>query len=387
MTKIRIGGTLLRLGSVKAVRALALAAASLALIGCGFGSGLDAGDQQRSPSIAGRSAARLVPFVRGLAAPVGIASAKGDPRLYVVEQGGTIRIIERGRLLPGFMLDLRGRVSTGGEQGLLGLAFHPNYRTNRRFYVNYTDRNGDTRVVEYRSRGLRAIASSARQVLFVDQPYSNHNGGHVLFGPDGLLYVGLGDGGAGGDPEDRAQDMSSLLGKMLRIDVNRRGARPEIVALGLRNPWRYSFDRRTGDLYIGDVGQGNLEEIDFTPRNSPGLENYGWDLFEGRSRFEDTTQGPGDLVGPIAQYGRDGGHCSVTGGVVYRGTRVPAFAGRYLYADYCSGTFWSLKVLGGQATGLRRESFRVENPTSFGEDSAGEVYVTSHGGTVYRLAR
>lgn len=371
------------------MRASAIAAVSLALIGCGVGGSADEAQEPatRAPATTERTAARLVPVVRGLSAPVGIASTRGDPRLYVVEQRGTIRIVERGRVRPGFFLDVRGRVVTGGEQGLLGLAFHPDYARNRRFYVNYTDRNGDTRVIEYRSRGLRAIASSARQILAVDQPYSNHNGGHLAFGPDGGLYVGLGDGGAGGDPENRAQDMGTLLGKMVRIDVNRRGAEPQIVALGLRNPWRYSFDRRTGDLYIGDVGQGSLEEIDYTPRRSPGLENYGWDLFEGRARFEDKQPGPGRLVAPIAQYGRDGGHCSVTGGVVYRGSNVPAFAGRYLYADYCSGVFWSLKVSGGRATGVRRERFRIDNPTSFGEDAAGEVFVTSHQGTLYRLAR
>ena len=298
------------------MRALALAALSLLVVAGAAGASTE------------RTAARLVAFARGLDAPVAIASAKGDPRLYVVEQRGTIRVIERGRLRSGFFLDIRRSVVSGGEQGLLGLAFHPNYAQNRRFYVNYTDRNGDTRVVEYRSSGLRAIASSARQILFVDQPYSNHNGGHVAFGPDGRLYAGLGDGGSGGDPDDRAQNMGTQLGKMLRIDVNRPGAKAEIVGLGLRNPWRYSFDRKTGDLYIGDVGQGAVEEIDFTPRNSPGLENYCWDLFEGRSRFEDTPQGPGRLVSPVAQYGREGGHCSVTGGVVYRGARVPAYAGR-----------------------------------------------------------
>jgi glucose/arabinose dehydrogenase len=372
---------------VNHVRAVALAAVSLGLIGCGVGGAADDGEEAASPQAAERTAARLVPFVRGLSAPVGVVSAKGDPRLYVVEQRGTIRVVERGRLRPGFFLDIRGSVVSGGEQGLLGLAFHPNYVRNRRFYVNYTDGNGDTRVVEYRSQGLRAVPSSARRILMVDQPYSNHNGGHVAFGPDGGLYVGLGDGGAGGDPEDRAQNMGTLLGKLVRIDVNRRGAQPQIIALGLRNPWRYSFDRRTGDLYIGDVGQGSLEEIDYTPRRSPGLENYGWDLFEGRSRFEDTPQGPGRLVSPIAQYGREGGHCSVTGGVVYRGASIPAYAGRYLYADYCSGVVWSLKVSGGRATGIRREPFRVESPTSFGENAAGEVFVTSHGGTLYRLAR
>ncbi len=304
--------------------------------------------------------------------------------MYVVEQRGTIRVIDRGRLRPGFFLDIRRLVQAGGEQGLLGLAFHPQYATNRRFYVHYTNRSGNTRVFEYRSNGTRALPGTARQIFALTDPYSNHNGGHLAFGPDGLLYVGMGDGGAGGDPEDRAQDMSSLFGKLFTIDVNSPGARPQIVALGLRNPWRYSFDRANGDLYIADVGQGDIEEVDYSPRSSTGLVNYGWDIFEGRGRFEETPQGPGRLVGPIAQYSHDLG-CSVTGGVVYRGTAVRGYAGRYLYGDYCSGIVWSLKVVGGRATGNRRESFRVNGLTSFGEDTAGEVWLSSHNGTIYRL--
>ncbi len=189
---------------------------------------------------------------------------------------------------------MRSRITAGGEQGLLGLAFDPEYATNRFVYVNYTDTNGDTRVVRYKTNGTRALPASARVLLLaIDQPYGNHNGGGLAFGPDGGLYVGMGDGGAGGDPENRAQNMQSLLGKMLRLDVSRPGSAPEIVALGLRNPWRYSFDRLTGDLYIGDVGQSAVEEIDFTPRGSAGLENYGWDLYEGSRRFEEKPAGPG----------------------------------------------------------------------------------------------
>src|SRR5262245_11261116 len=306
--------------------------------------------------------------------------------MYVVEQRGTIRVIDRGRLRPGFFLDIRRLVLAGGEQGLLGLAFHPNYATNHRFYVHYTNRSGDTRIFEYRSNGTRALPGSARQIFALDDPYPNHNGGDLVFGPDGLLYVGMGDGGSGGDPEDRAQNIDSLFGKLFTIAVNRAGAQPTIVALGLRNPWRYSFDRRTGDLYIADVGQGNSEEVDYQPRSSTGLVNYGWDIFEGRSRFEETAQGPGRLVAPIAQYSHAQG-CSVTGGDVYRGTQMPTYVGRYLYGDYCSGIVWSLKVVNGRAAGLRREPFRVDRLTSFGEDTAGELWVTSHNGTVYRLGR
>jgi glucose/arabinose dehydrogenase len=277
-------------------------------------------------------------------------------------------------------------VRSGGEQGLFAIAFHPSYAKNRRFYVNYTDVNGNTRVVEYRSNGRRAILSTRRQLLFVRQPYSNHNGGQVAFGPNGKLYIGMGDGGSGGDPENRAQNMGALLGKMLTIDVNRRGARPQIDAIGLRNPWRFSFDRANGDLYIGDVGQNAWEEIDYLPRaRLPRLQNYGWDVFEGRARFEDKEPSRGDLISPIAVYGNSEEGCSVTGGFVYRGSKVGAARGRYFYGDYCSGTIWSLRVVDGRARQLRREPFQVSTLTSFGEDARGELYLVAQGGTIFRL--
>jgi glucose/arabinose dehydrogenase len=324
---------------------------------------------------------------RGLDSPVHVVSTRGEPRtLYVVEQRGTIRVIERGRVRSGFFLDVRSRVTAGGEQGLLGLAFDPNYARNRLFYVNYTDNSGDTRVVRYRSNGRRALPRSARPLLHVNQPYSNHNGGNLVFGPDGFLYVGLGDGGAGGDPEERAQNPNWLLGKMLRLNVRRPGSAPEMVALGLRNPWRYSFDRATGDLYIGDVGQGAVEEIDFTPRESPGLENYGWDLYEGSRRYESGDPGPGRLVFPVFEYGRDEGNCTVIGGFVYRGNARPAERGRYVLGDYCSGIVWSLRVRAGESTDVRREPFRLPGLTSFGEDVAGELYAATQAGTVYQLS-
>jgi glucose/arabinose dehydrogenase len=327
------------------------------------------------------------PVVRGLESPVGVTAPRSEPgRLYVVEQEGRIRVVVRGRLRQEPFLDIRNRVRSGGEQGFLGLAFHPRYATNRRFYVNYTDVNGHTNVVEYRANATRALPGSARRVFFVRQPYANHNGGGLAFGPDGRLYIGTGDGGAGGDPENRAQSLTSVLGKMLRLDVDRAGARPQIVALGLRNPWRYSFDRANGDLYIGDVGQGELEEIDYVPRRiwSGGLVNYGWDVYEGRSRYEDKDLGPGRLVQPVAQYGRGLGY-SVTGGHVYRGRGAPSLQGRYFYGDYGSGNVWSLKMVGGRVTTLRRERFQISGLTSFGEDAAGELFAVSHGGTLYRL--
>ena len=334
---------------------------------------------------AAEGAFRRVVVARGLDAPVQVTAPRNEARrLYVVEQRGTIRVIERGTLRDGFFLDIRGQVVAGGEQGLLGLAFDPKYATNRFVYVNYTDTNGDTRVVRYRTDGRRALAATARALLRVGQPYGNHNGGGLAFGPDGFLYVGTGDGGSGGDPENRAQNMQSPLGKMLRLNVRRPGSAPVIVALGLRNPWRYSFDRLTGDLYIGDVGQGALEEVSFTPRKSPGMENYGWDVYEGTRRFEDKSAGPGRLVFPVFEYGRDRGY-SVTGGHVYRGTARPAERGRYVVGDYGSGIVWSFRVVGGEAQGVRVERFRIRSLTSFGEDAAGELYATSHEGVVFRL--
>ena len=323
----------------------------------------------------------------GLEQPVHVTAPAGERnRLYVVEKIGRIRVLENRRLRSDAFLDLRGRVSLGSEQGLLGLAFHPRYARNRRFYVNYTDPNGDTRVVEYRSNGRVALPTTRRQLLFVNQPYSNHNGGQVAFGPDGRLYVGMGDGGSGGDPENRAQNPGTLLGKLLAIDVDRRGARPQVVAFGLRNPWRFSFDRRTGDLWIGDVGQNAWEEVDFVPRRSAGLENFGWDVFEGRTRFENKRPSRGRLIFPVAVYPLSGGHCAVTGGFVYRGNVVPAARSRYFYGDFCSGVVWSLRRVRGRAQ-VRRESFSVSNLSSFGEDARGELYLVSMSGTIFRLAR
>ncbi|OFW75308.1 MAG: hypothetical protein A2Y55_05045 [Actinobacteria bacterium RBG_16_68_12] len=354
-----------------------LALASLAVVLGGLAGGSASGAE---------TAFRRVVVARGFDSPVHIVSTRAEPgRLYVVEQRGTIRVIERGKVRSGFFLDVRSRVTAGGEQGLLGLAFDPRYRANRFVYVNYTDRAGDTHVVRYRTGVGRALPGTARQLLEVDQPFSNHNGGNLVFGPDGFLYVGLGDGGAGGDPNGNAQNQDSLLGKMLRLDVRRPASRPVIVGLGLRNPWRYSFDRATGDLYIGDVGQGDVEEVDFTARSRlAGLENYGWDLYEGSQRFEDGEPGPGRLVFPVFEYSHEQG-CTVVGGFVYRGRARPAERGRYILGDYCSGNIWSFRFEAGQTHSVRVEPFRIEGLTSFGEDAAGELYAVSQSGTVYRL--
>jgi glucose/arabinose dehydrogenase len=332
------------------------------------------------------AALRLVQVAEGLQAPVHVTAPPGaGDVLYVVEQGGLVRVVEAGKIREQPFLDVRARTRAGGEQGLLGLAFAPDYATSRQFVVNYTDRNGDTRVVRYRSDGTKALPGSAKQLLFVKQPYSNHNGGMVAYGRDGLVYVGMGDGGSGGDPENRAQSPGSLLGKILRLDPSRPGSKPAIVALGVRNPWRFSFDRRTGDLWVGDVGQGSIEEVDHVAWPWQGLLNFGWDVYEGRASFESKALGPGRLVKPVAQYSHARG-CSITGGYVYRGTAVPAAAGRYFYGDYCSGTVWSLKLVGGAARQIRAEPFTVANLTSFGEGGTGELYAVSGNGVLYRLA-
>ena len=312
----------------------------------------------------------------GLDAPVYLTTAPGEPNnLYIVEQPGVIRVAVRGRLRARPFLDIHRQVRSGGEQGLLSVAFHPKYRTNRRFYVNYTDLNGDTRVVEYRSNGTVATRR-LRTVLFVDQPYANHNGGQLQFGPDARLYVGMGDGGSGGDPEDRAQNLSSRLGKLLKLDVNSSKVRVAIAGYGLRNPWRFSFDN-AGNLYIGDVGQNGWEEVNYTPRSSAGVENYGWDVYEGTHQFESKSpNSAGRLVMPVAEYSHSAG-CSISGGYVWKG--------RYYYGDFCSGRVWSLRISGGNASGVREESINVPDLSSWGLDARGNLYAVSLAGRIYRV--
>ena len=350
----------------------------------------------------GETSIRLQPVVTsGLETPVHLTAPPGDARLFIVEQQGRIRIVENGTLRPEPFLTV-AELSSGGERGLLGLAFHPRYAENGFFYVNYTDAQGHTRVERYRVSAdpNRADPASARLVLRVEQPFSNHNGGLVAFGPDGKLYVGMGDGGGGGDPTEAGQDPAVLLGKLLRLDVDaaepyavpadnpyagRTDGRPEIWALGLRNPWRFSWDRAAGLLYVADVGQNRLEEINVVPSAAAGL-NYGWDVMEGSDCFEpregcDRT----GLVLPAAEYTHADG-CSVTGGFVYRGQDLPALRGTYFYADYCEGWIRSFRYADGRATDARSWSVAdVGTITSFGEDARGELYVLGRGG-VYRIA-
>lgn len=350
------------------------------------------------------SAYRWTEIVGGLDKPVGLVSPMdGSERLFILEQEGVIRVVQRGVLLRQPFLDIRDRVgSRAPEQGLLGLAFHPRFEENGHFYVNYTDANGDTVIARFTvSRGDPNLAdvSSEKVLLFVPQPYPNHNGGAVVFGPDGYLYLGLGDGGSGGDPQGNGQSTQTLLGKILRIDVDRGdpyaipsdnpfaqgGGLAEIWAYGLRNPWRITFDRVTGDLYIGDVGQNKWEEIDFLPFGSAGGVNFGWDYREGKHRFEGIAPPGIDLVDPVAEYDHSQG-CSVTGGVVYRGQALPEWQGVYLYGDYCSGNIWGL-LRNSDGTWQNARLFETGlRISSFGEDQAGEAYVLDHAsGTVYRL--
>jgi glucose/arabinose dehydrogenase len=360
------------------LRVLSLAAAAAVVLTSGVGGACARGE---------RAALSLRPVATGLDSPVHVAAPRSEPnRLYVVEQPGRIRVVVNGRLRAEPFLDIRGQVGSGGERGLLSVAFHPNYAKNRRFFVNFTGRDGHTRVVEYRSNGVRALPRTARRWLFVRQPYGNHNGGQLAFGPDGRLYVGMGDGGSGSDPHNHGQTPGTLLGKLLVRNVNVPRSRWQLNALGLRNPWRFSFDRANGDLYVADVGQNAWEEIDYTPRAGVRqLRNYGWSAFEGQARHSGRGLARGRLVQPIHVYGRNEG-CSVSGGFVYRGRGLPAQRGRYFFGDYCSGNVWSLRVVSGSARGLRREPFQVDALTSFGEDARGELYLVSHRGTVYRLA-
>jgi glucose/arabinose dehydrogenase len=325
----------------------------------------------------------------GLSSPTDVAAAPGQPgKLYVVEQAGVIQMVAGRRARAQPFLDIRNLVSSGGERGLLSVAFSPSYAKNHLFYVDYTDTDGNTRVVEYRSDGTKAIPSSARQLFFERQPFANHNGGQLVFGPDGLLYIGLGDGGSGGDPNNNGQTFANQLAKIWKLDVRRPDAKPVLVAYGLRNPWRFSFDRKTRDLYIGDVGQGAWEEIDFVPGAQVGrLMNFGWAVYEGTARYDSTRQldPRGRLVWPIRVYSHSFG-CSVTGGFVYRGKARPDLVGRYYYGDYCSGLVWSLRVQKGKATAWRKESFKIPGLTSFGEDTRGGLYAVSENGTVYRIA-
>lgn len=341
----------------------------------------------------------LDPFLEGLEAPLLLTHAgDGSGRVFVVEQVGTIYTVEGAEVAPQPFLDISDKTEAGGERGLLGLAFHPDFEDTGRFFVNYTDLAGDTIVASYTADGPQADAPSEEILLKIDQPYPNHNGGHLAFGPDGYLYVATGDGGSAGDPQDNGQDRGSLLGKLLRIDVDggdpyripgdnpfadgEEGAR-EVWAYGLRNPWRFSFDRGSDALWIADVGQGELEEINRVPDDESGL-NFGWNEMEGSRCYEGECDSSGTVL-PVTEYEHDLG-CSVTGGFVYRGALFPQLRGAYFFADYCSGNVWAIDAA---APGPVEPTLLVSSDralSSFGQDEEGELYVTDIGnGEVLRV--
>jgi glucose/arabinose dehydrogenase len=334
--------------------------------------------------------------VAKLAQPVALAVAGDGKTLYVGERAGRVRAVRAGRPDPRPLLDLSGEVAVEGEGGLLGVAAAPG---GDQLYVSFTDRRRAVRLVEV-TLGAGGAAGSRRDVLTVPQPSVRHHGGNLVFGPDGLLWLGLGDGSAGGDPDDAAQSLAVLRGKLLRLEptptatarytvprtnpfVGRRGARGEIWAYGLRNPWRFSFDRATGDLWIGDVGQYIIEEIDMVaPRRAAGA-NFGWNRLEGRRRFRGSP--PPHAVAPVYQYNHDGGRCAVIGGYVYRGSQVGGLQGAYLYGDVCDGRIRALARTPGGALRHRDLGVRIPGLVSFAEDAAGELYALSLAGGIYRL--
>ena len=341
---------------------------------------------------------------RNLSSPIFVTHAgDGSGRLFIVEQTGRIKILLNGSVLPTPFLNIAAKITNGGERGLLGLAFHPDYATNRKFYVNYTNTSGDTVVAEYlRSTGSANVAdaASARILLTIDQPFSNHNGGMLAFGPDRYLYVGMGDGGSAGDPGNRAQNVNNLLGKILRIDVDGRdtgkqygtpssnpfdgatNGADEVWSYGLRNPWRFSFDRRTGDLWIGDVGQDRWEEIDRSTAGASGAGrgvNYGWRVMEGNACYNPSSGcNTSGKTRPIAVYSHSVG-CSVTGGYVYRGAQLRDLVGGYLFGDYCSGRVWALRAHGPASQSPVLMADTALNISSFGEGQDGRLYVTDIG--------
>ncbi len=349
---------------------------------------------------------RLVEVTRNVGFPLLVTAPPGEQnRIFIVDKGGRIRIVKNGAVVEQPFLDISNRVSSGGEQGLLGLAFHPNYASNGRFVIDYTNPSGDTRIAVYRVGTNPDVADPASEqvVLSIPQPFSNHNGGMVAFGPDGKLYIATGDGGSGGDPQGNGQNRNSLLGKLLRVTIDdtgqlsippdnpfvgQAGTRGEIWSTGLRNPWRFSFDRSTGDLYIADVGQGDREEVDVvTPAQQTGKGmNFGWNTMEGTACYGASSCNRTGLTLPVLDYTHADG-CSITGGFVYRGSALPALAGRYFYSDWCAGFVRSFRFTNGAVT--EQQSWSTLMPgggiSSFGEDAKGELYLMTSS-VVYRIA-
>ena len=370
----------------------------------------------------------------GYKKPVFITSSPNNAKLlYIVEQAGLIKIINDGKKLSRPFFDINKRVVNpnrpGDERGLLGFAFHPNHTNNGKFYINYMDNDGNTIVSEFSTNSeLRANHKSERIILKLKQPYGNHNGGDIQFGPDGYLYISIGDGGKAGDPLNAGQDLSSLFGKIIRIDIEQKpygspksnpffgqkGKREEIWAWGLRNVWRFSFDKQTGDKYLADVGQNKWEEVNFEPASSKGGLNYGWRIMEANHCYDPKENCPTEgLINPIIEYPNDANHpafefriieelsfsetdvegCSVTGGYVYRGQRIKSMQGQYIFGDYCSGNIWTLKVVNGKAINFKNRTEEINIGggefttyiSSFGQDSDGEIYIIDYNGGIYKL--
>ena len=370
----------------------------------------------------------------GYKKPVFITSSPNNAKLlYIVEQAGLIKIINDGKKLSRPFFDINKRVVNpnrpGDERGLLGFAFHPNHTNNGKFYINYMDNDGNTIVSEFSTNSeLRANHKSERIILKLKQPYGNHNGGDIQFGPDGYLYISIGDGGKAGDPLNAGQDLSSLFGKIIRIDIEQKpygipksnpffgqkDKREEIWAWGLRNVWRFSFDKQTGDKYLADVGQNKWEEVNFEPASSKGGLNYGWRIMEANHCYDPKENCPTEgLIKPIIEYPNDANHpafafriieelsfsetdvegCSVTGGYVYRGQRIKSMQGQYIFGDYCSGNIWTLKVVNGKAINFKNRTEEINIGggefttyiSSFGQDSDGEIYIIDYNGGIYKL--
>lgn len=377
-----------------------------AVVSIGLSPGCNGSPADPTPP-AGELELRAEQVVSGLASPVHLTAPPGDSRLFVVEQPGRIRIIENGLLLAAPFLDIAAAVRSGGEQGLLSVAFHPEYGSNGQFFVNFTDGGGATRIVRFTVSADRdrADPASARVVLTVAQPFGNHNGGQIAFGPDGMLYIGMGDGGSGGDPLGHGQNRNTLLGALLRIDVNAvepygvppdnphvgaADARPEVWATGLRNPWRFSFDHEAGMIYVADVGQNRREEVNVQPAGTGGL-NYGWNRMEGSLCYPaGASCDASGLVLPAREYTNPDSGCSITGGHVYRGSAIPELVGHYMYADYCRGWVRSFRVAPDGSITEDREwppLGGLGRISSFGEDASGELYIIVHEGAVHRIVR
>ena len=370
----------------------------------------------------------------GYKKPVFITSSPNNAKLlYIVEQAGLIKIINDGKKLSRPFFDINKRVVNpnrpGDERGLLGFAFHPNHTNNGKFYINYMDNDGNTIISEFSTNSeLRADHKSERIILKLKQPYGNHNGGDIQFGPDGYLYISIGDGGKAGDPLNAGQDLSSLFGKIIRIDIEQKpygipksnpffgqkDKREEIWAWGLRNVWRFSFDKQTGDKYLADVGQNKWEEVNFEPASSEGGLNYGWRIMEANHCYDPKENCPTEgLIKPIIEYPNDANHpafafriieelsfsetdvegCSVTGGYVYRGQKIKSMQGQYIFGDYCSGNIWTLKVVNGKAINFKNRTEEINIGggefttyiSSFGQDSDGEIYIIDYNGGIYKL--